>query len=122
VKPYSIDLRERILADCDGGLTTSQVAAKFRVSPSWVRRLKQRRRETGQVAPAEYRHGPGPSWGSYAQPLREAVAAQPDATLGELKARLALAVAISTLWRAVAALGLSVKKKSSGPPSRTARM
>jgi hypothetical protein len=29
---------------------------------------------------------------------------------------------LSTLWRAVKALGLSVKKKSSAPPSRTARM
>ena len=43
----------------------------------------------------------------------------PDATLEELRDRLGLAVALSTLWRAVNALGLSVKKKPSGRRSRT---
>lgn len=62
MKPYSTDLRERVLADCDAGLPTKQVATKYRVSPSWVRRLKQRRRQSGQITPPEYRHGPRPSW------------------------------------------------------------
>jgi transposase len=119
MKPYSMDLRERVLADCDAGLPTGPVAAKYRVSPSWVRRLKQRRRETGEVAPRTARPGPEPSWAEYAGRLREAIRQAPDATLEELRDRLGLAVAVSTLWRAVAALGLSVKKKSSGPPSRT---
>ena len=48
MKSYSIDLRSRILEDCDAGMTTRVVATKYRVSESWVRRLKQRRRETGE--------------------------------------------------------------------------
>ena len=118
MQPYSLDLRQRILADCDQGLTTRAVATKYRVSESWVRRLKQRRRDSGEVAPraAAPRQ---PSWPAYAEPLRAAIAATPDATLEELRDRLGLAVALSTLWRAVAALGLSVKKKSSGRRSRT---
>ena len=52
MKSYSIDLRSRILEDCDSGMTTRVVATKYRVSESWVRRLSQRRRETGQIAPA----------------------------------------------------------------------
>jgi hypothetical protein len=36
---------------------------------------------------------------------------RPDATLAELRQQLELEVALSTLWRAVTALGLSVKKK-----------
>jgi transposase len=119
MKPYSMDLRQRVLADCDAGLPTKQVAAKFSVSPSWVRRLKRQRRLTGRIAPAEYRHGPRPSWEGYSGRLAEAVRQEPDATLGELKARLALGAAVSTLWRACAALGLRVKKKSAGRPSRT---
>jgi transposase len=113
MKPYSMDLRERILADCDAGMGTEEVAAKFSVSPSWVRRLLQRRRETGEVAPREQRHGPLPSWEAqaYAEPLRAAVAEQPDATLEELKDRLGLGVAVSTVWRACAALGFSFKKR-----------
>ncbi len=49
--PYSMDLRQRVLEDCDAGLTSKDVAAKFRVSRSWVDRVKQRRRKTGEVAP-----------------------------------------------------------------------
>ena len=111
MKPYSMDLRQRVLDDCDAGLATAAVAAKYRVSPAWVRRLKQRRRETGVVAPARGRTGPRPSWDAYADRLREAARQSPDATLAELRQRLGLAVALSTLWRAVAALGLTVKKK-----------
>src|SRR5436189_197601 len=46
--PYSMDLRERVLADCDAGMTAPAVAAKYRDSASWVRRLKQRRRDVRQ--------------------------------------------------------------------------
>ena len=42
---YSLDLRTRVLAACDAGKKTKQVAEQFSVSPAWVRRLKQRRRE-----------------------------------------------------------------------------
>ncbi|HLL90148.1 MAG TPA: hypothetical protein VK324_12680 [Tepidisphaeraceae bacterium] len=48
---YSTDLRERVIADCDAGLGTKAAAAKFRVSPAWVRRLKQHRRERGDIVP-----------------------------------------------------------------------
>jgi transposase len=113
VKPYSSDLRQRVLADCDAGMPTGDVAAKFSVSPSWVRRLLQRRRASGETAPRPQRHGPQPSWVAlgYAEALRQAIAETPDATLAEIRTRLGLAVALSTLWRAVAALGISFKKR-----------
>ena len=120
MQPYSLDLRQRVLADCDKGLGTRAVATKYSVSESWVRRLKQRRRESGEQAPRVPDPGPEPSWHAYADRLREAIARTPDATLEELRDRLGLAVALSTLWRAVAALGLSVKKtrsaKATGGP------
>jgi transposase len=113
MKPYSMDLRLRVLADCDAGMSTVAVAAKFSVSPAWVRRLLQRRRQSGETAPRSQRHGPQPSWVAlqYAEPLRQAIADTPDATLAEIRDRLGLAVALSTLWRAVAALGLTFKKR-----------
>ena len=49
--PYSMDLRTRVLTDCEAGLAAKDVAAKFRVSRSRVNRLVQRRRETGEVGP-----------------------------------------------------------------------
>jgi transposase len=118
---YSLDLRLRVLADCDRGLSTRAVATKYSVSESWVRRLKQRRRETGTIAPRQPTPGPKPGWHAYADKLREAIRQTPDATLEELRDRLQLAVALSTLWRAVAALGLSVKKSEPGRRARPAR-
>src|SRR5262249_57613256 len=111
MKPYSMDLRQRVLTDCDAGLPTAQVAAKYTVSPAWVRRLKQRRRETGEVAPRAGRHGPKPSWDAYTDALCDAVRQQPDATLAELRNRLGLTVALSTLWRAGAAPPPPAQKK-----------
>ena len=43
MRAYSQDLRERVLADCDARMGTIAVSAKYRVSQSWVNRLKQRR-------------------------------------------------------------------------------
>ena len=119
MRAYSMDLRERVLADSDRGLTTRVVATKYSVSESWVRRLKQRRRESGETGPRVARTGPRPSWPAYADALRAAIAQQPDASLAELRAQLQLTVALSTLWRAVKELGLSVKKKSCRPRSAT---
>ena len=111
---YSLDLRQRVLADCDRGLSTRVVATKFSVSESWVRRLKQRRRETGEVRPRTQVSGPKPSWIHYGDRLREAIREKHDATLAELRDQLDLTVALSTLWRAVNALGLSVKSNPRG--------
>jgi transposase len=121
MKAYSMDLRERVLADCDAGLKSGAVAAKYRVSSAWVRRLVQTRQATGRIEP-KTAPGPTPSWiaQGYAEALREAVARKPDATLPELKRELNLSVAISTLWAACRALGLTFKKKSAGPRSKTA--
>ena len=121
MKAYSMDLRERVLADCDAGLGTKATAGKYRVSEAWVRRLKQRRRETGRVAP----HPRGPNrrtkLGGHADTLRRLVREQPDATLEELRARLPVWVSVGTLWAALHALKLRFKKKSAGRPSRTGR-
>ena len=48
---YSLDLRIRVLRDADAGLPSDELAEKYWVSRAWVDRLKQRRRETGEIAP-----------------------------------------------------------------------
>ncbi len=40
MRAYSMDLRERALLDSDAGMKAADVAAKYRVSGSWVRLLK----------------------------------------------------------------------------------
>ena len=58
--------------------------------------------------------GPKPSWIHYGDRLREAIREKHDATLAELRDQLDLTVALSTLWRAVNALGLSVNSNPRG--------
>src|SRR4051812_46564484 len=86
MRPYSMDLRERVIAACDEGIDTrAEVAERFSVSQSWVRRLLQRRRETGSIAPKPHGGGQPPAFeGEAAERLRAAVAADDDATLEEL--------------------------------------
>jgi transposase len=121
MRAYSMDLRERVLADCDAGGQTRAVATKYRVSESWVRRLKQTRRDAGRVAPAAHAGGRTPGWVAHAAAIRAAVAAAPDATLAEFRQRFPLPLSRSALARALLALGLSREKSRSERPSRTAR-
>ena len=117
MRAYSMDLRERALLDSDAGMKAADVAAKYRVSGSWVRLLKQRRRETGEVAPRVQRHGRRCMLEPHLHTLAALIAAHPDRTPAELKDALATPASVPTVWRAVRALGLTVKKN--GPPVRT---
>jgi transposase len=112
MRAYSIDLRVRVLADCDEGMTTRDVASKYRVCPAWVRRLKQRRRETGSIAPKGQRHGPPPRRSEQAARVAEAIEKAPDATLDELRRDNDLPIGAATLWRVIRELGLTYKLKS----------
>jgi transposase len=122
MEAYSTDLRARVLAACDAGEKTKAVAERFAVSRSWVRRVKQVRRESGRTVPLARPHGPAATWPGYAEAIREAVRQAPDATLDEYRTRFALPLSRATLARALAALGLSRKKSRCGRPSKTARM
>ena len=98
-------LRERALLDpVIAGMKAADVAVKYRVSGSWVRLLKQRRRETGEVAPRVQRHGRRRMLEPHLQTLAALIAEQPDRTLAELKDALGTPASLATIWRAVAAL------------------
>ena len=107
MRAYSMDLRERALLDSDAGMKAADVAAKYRVSGSWVRLLKQRRRETGEVAARVQRHGRRGMLEPHLHTLAALIAAHPDRTLAELKDALATPASVPTVWRAVRALGLT---------------
>jgi transposase len=114
MKPYSMDLRERVLADCDAGMGTSAVAAKYSVCGAFVRRLKQRRRETGEVQPRKATPGPKPSLAQGTTDggrLAELARAEPDLGAEEYRDRLGLSCHPTPVWRALRQLGLTFKKK-----------
>ena len=114
MEPYSKEFRRDVLAACDAGEGTQAVALKFGVSESWVRRVKQQRRETGQVAPKMTRERT-PTWQAWADWLQETLAAQPDLYRREIKARLKDELGIKAsdglIGRACRALKLTRKKR-----------
>jgi transposase len=116
MKPYSLDLRQRVLAAVDEGQQTrGQIAQRFAVSTSWIRRLVQRRRATASIAPRPQRRGPAPKRDEpRLARLRELVGRQPDATLAELRDRLAEPVSLMTVCRALRRLRLPLKKVRAG--------
>jgi len=108
--PYSRDLRTRVLADRDAGMAAKDVAAKFRVSLSWVNRLVQRRRETGEIEPRPQTVFKKRAFAGQEGRLRALVDAQPDRTLAELREAMRSSASLSSVWRALDRLQLTVKK------------
>ena len=112
MRAYSMDLRERVFRDSDTGMTSVAVAEKYDVSRAWVDRLKQRRRETGELTPRAQRYGPHLKLGPHLHRLVDLIREQPDRTLAELQEALGLSASLATIWRAVKRLGFTVKKIS----------
>jgi len=120
--PYSMDLRKRVFEDCDAGVASKDVAAKFRVSRSWIDRVKQRRRETGEVTPRPQTVFKPQAFAGQEDRLRALVTARPDRTLAELRDALHSSASLSSVWRALDRLDLTVKKnrtrRRTTPPRR----
>jgi len=92
-------------------MASKDVAAKYAVSRAWVDRVKQRRRETGEVTPrmqTTFRRRALEAAKEYR--LGGLITVRPDATLRALRAELPTTAGLSTLWRAIDRLGLTVKK------------
>lgn len=123
MKPYSMDLRERVVAACDAREgTRERIAQRFGVSTAWIRRLLQRRRETGSIAPLPQNAGRKPALNErQRQQLARLVAKTPDATLKELKAGLKVSISDGAMLRALRVLGLTLKKSRSAPRSRSGK-
>jgi transposase len=100
-------------------MASKDVAAKYAVSRAWVDRVKQRRRETGEVTPrvqTTFRRRALDA--AQEHRLGVLITVRPDATLAELRTALPTTAGLSTLWRAIDRLGLTVKKN--GRRRRTA--
>lgn len=118
---YSAEFRGEVLKACDAGEGTRAVATRLNVSESWVRRIKQERREQGKVAPLQTRQRT-PKWAVHAEEIVVLIRRAPDLTLKELKSELGTPLSVQTLCRALAQLRLTLKKKCSGPRSSSGPM
>ncbi len=104
-----MDLRERVVAAVDAGMTQPQAAARFGVSLRTVERYLARRRATGSLAATEQRHGPEPKVRQRLQAwLPDRLDAVADATLAEHVAAFVAAggerVSPASMSRAIAGL------------------
>ena len=120
---YGQDLRDRVLA-C-GEMTLREVATRFGVSPSYVSKVRARLRELGDARPGPHCSHLPMRLAPFADALRARLTAVPDGKLNDLRCWLqqthGVSVSYSVLWKVVARLGFTLKKSTSGPPSRIAR-
>ena len=114
MEAYSREFRREVLAACDAGGATREVALRFGVSESWVRRIKQERREQGKTAPKTTRKR-RKVWESYAEWILAQLDKRPDIYLRELQAaaqeELGWEVSDVTLSRACRELKRTRKKR-----------
>jgi transposase len=127
-KPYSDDLRARIVEAVEDGATIPETAEQCGVSISSVVRFLRLHRETGSVSPAQFGGYKEFALAAHEELVRKLVAEQRDITLAELSARLAkekVTVGKSSISRFLHHLKLSFKKKSArrraGPARRRRR-
>lgn len=112
----SVDLRERILGALEEDSSSLRVAKRFKVSASFVRKLRCQVRRTGDPKPGrppgKARIVSGPVEGT----LRELISARPDGTLlelaADLKKKTRLSVSETTMWRSLRRMGITRKKRA----------
>lgn len=117
MKPYSNDLREKIIKSVEKGeLSQAKIAVLFGVSKSFVEKLLARWRQTGSFQSLPHGGGRTRKLAAFETEIRAAVADQPDITLAELEARLvadgSAPVSSATMCNELNRLGLGRKKKS----------
>jgi len=122
-KPYSEDLRERVVTAVERGLSRRQVAGLFDVGISTVIRWVQRFRATGSFSAR-------PMGGDHRSRLTgartwilERIAAAPDLTIEELRDELrerGVIVGYGTVWRFFVREAMTFKKKRARGRARAA--
>ena len=120
---YGQDLRDRVLA-ADGSIR--EVAERFAVSDSYVARARGKRRRLGEVsAGIQCNHVP-PRLAGLEPVLAARVMVAADLTLAQLcdwvQHEHGVRVGITTMWKMLGRLGLSLKKRPYTPASRNAQM
>ena len=122
-RTLSQDLRDRVVAAIDGGMSCRAAAARFGVSASSAIRWRQLALEHGQAV-ARPRGGDRHSGKIEAHGvfIRELIAEQGDMTLAEVQARLAergTSVGIGTVHRFFERHGITRKKR---PGTRSSKI
>ena len=125
-KAYSQDLRARVFVEADDGAEVGEIATILRVSVSYVSKVLDRRRRTGETTARPQRCQLKPKLAVLYETIKAWVKEHPDATIGEVQAWLLRSHQVSAssglICETLALLDLTRKKSRCVPPSRTARM
>lgn len=114
-RPYSNDLRERVVSAVCAGDSCRVVAARFGVAVSSVVKWSRRYRETGSVAPGKMGGHCRPVLDPHRDFIVERIKQTPHLTLHRLKDELAaqgVVVSHNTVWQFLRREGLSFKKNA----------
>jgi transposase len=116
MQAYSLDFRQKIVSAYENGLETIiEVAERFEVSPSFIKKMLARKRSTGDVKPVGHRGGQKKRLSDkHCKWLLKTVLGEPDITLADLQGRLEkqkkISVSVPTLSRELRRLNLRRKK------------
>jgi transposase len=125
MRPYSKDLRLKIMAACDRGIPRGEVSRIFGVSEPTIRRYLRLRRQTGGVDPRPVPEPPARKGDALEAALPGQVSRNPDLTLEEHRELFyderGTEVSTASVSRALKRLGLPLKKSPSRPNSATRR-
>ncbi len=113
-RPYSLDLRERVVAEVAAGATCREVALLFDIAVSSVVKWSSRQRTTGSAAPMPMGGRRFHKLESERDWLMSRLAEKPEVTMRELAAELAergIVVSHVSVWNLVRRQEQSFKKK-----------
>jgi putative transposase len=114
-KPYSQDLRERVIEAVEAGHTQSEAARMFKISLRTVVGYMSLWHTTGKVAPKKFGGHKKHRLAEHADTVKALVKAAPDQTLAELQDRLdeaGIEVSKSALDRFLKASKITYKKNA----------
>ena len=121
MKAYPVEYRRRVLELHGEGLSTREIQDALGVSRAWVDSIK-RLAAGGKPLDVKSRANKRTSLATrQGDRLKARVADHPGTTLADLKKDLGLTESVWSIWRALRALGLSLKKSPSSRPSGTGR-
>jgi transposase len=111
-RPYSNDLRARVIEDIEAGASRREAAERYELSPSVVVIWAQRWKETGSVT-AKPSGGSTSPLEQHAEFLLGLIAEQPDLTLNEIVATMrkhGIPGSRTAVWRFFHRRGITYKK------------
>jgi len=116
-KPYSMDLRERVVAAIEGGMSTRKAAGRFAIAVATAGTWARLKRATGDVRPAKQGKPRCSVLDAHRDFILGVLAQAPDTTLDEMVERLreerAVTIVRTAVWKFLERHGQTHKKDRS---------